>query len=410
MAKSNTTCPEYTALRKCYEDVIGLVSSDPGSLCDTLFSKGRIPNHVKTYIRSDSLLADDKARKLIDCVIDQIKLDPNVFHEFVEALKSPHYSMLKKKLTDCYQGESSSSSSLFSSIQHKQPFLSEIPECNLGDTVYTNAHDRGQTNTDTSFACPYCNKCSLERYLSNEGCPEATGETQLFPYLNTQGLSEVDKVVLRETLISETKKLRKLFASTDTSIAENLQVDVTILKNYVLDLVGDSEQNENETELKKATSIPEIILALHPYKSFLNYEIIESIVDRFGSSQDHAVMQKYVEAFNEFCRRSAFELPNNAFPKITNKRKETILSVKLTRRGHASLSDIVSVRQNMATILKVKKWDLQICSIEEGCLCVRFLVPAAVMSKTFPLSPDKKSALRNVKIYIGEKQIPPISG
>ena len=371
------TTPEYASLQKCYESIIAVVKIDPGSLCDALFSKGYVPESVRNYTRIDTLPDENKARKLIDNVIDQIKEDPNVFYHFLEILKSSHYDKLKKKLTECYQSERS-----------KTPDDSKAkpkPDINTGDT---------------SFLCPYCKSCSLEQYLSEEGCPKATGKT-LFPYLSTPNLCEEDRRVLEFSLVSATNDLIMLFAQTDTYVAENLCADVTIVKNFVLDLVRNLEQEGNGAKLSRATSIPEIILALQPYKSFLNYGIIESIANKFGTPDICAKMQKYVTAFNDFCKRSAFELPVNVLPKKGNKRSEKILSVKLIKKELASIRDTISAQLNMATILGVKPWALKICSIEDGCVCVRFLVPAAVMSKILPLSPDKKSALRDAGISIG---------
>ena len=402
MATRSTT-PEYAALQKCYESTIAVVKTDPGSLCDALFSKGYVSESVRNYTRNDALLDENKARKLIDTVIDQIKEDPIVFHHFLGTLKSSHYDTIKKKLTECYQSEKSKDNSSV-----KQSCSTEIPsqhEVSLADprrsnTVTNNESDTKSTNVDTSFLCPYCENCSIEQYLSEEGCPKATGKT-LFPYLDTPNLSEEDRAVLEFNLISATKDLKLLFTKTDTYIAKNLCADVTVVKNFALDLVRDMEQEDNEAKLEAATTISEIILSLHPYKSFLNYEIIENIANEFGTPDICDEMQKYVAAFNDFCKRSAYELPVNVLPKKVNKRKEKILSVKLTKRGVASIRDIVSVQLNMATILGVKTWSLKICSIEKGCVCVRFLVPEAVMIKILSLFLDKKNALRDAGISIG---------
>ena len=405
MATRSTT-PEYVALRKCYESIIAVVKTDPGSFCDALFSKGYVPETVRNYTRIDSLPDENKARKLIDTVIDQIKEDPKVFHDFLDTLKSSHYETIKKKLIEFYQTVRSETSVK----QSCSPLdLVSVPSQSDSDVrssklVANIDIDLKPSNTDTSFVCPYCRNCSLELYLSEEGCPKASGKT-LFPYLSTPNLSEEERTVLEFRLISVAKDLRMLFAQTDTYIAENLCADVTIMKNFVFDLVRDLEQEENEAELKRAASIPEIILALQPYKSFLNYEIIENIANKFGSPDIRAEMQKYVKAFNDFCKRSAFELPVNILPKKVNKRSEKILSVKLTKKSLASIRDIITAQQNMATILGVKMWALKICSIEDGCVCVRFLVPAVVMSKILPLSPEKKNVLRDAGINIGEEQI-----
>ena len=407
MATRSTT-PEYVALQKCYKLIIAVVKIDPGSLCDALFSKGYVSESVRNYTRMDTLPDENKARKLIDTVIDQIKEDPIVFHHFLETLTSSHYDSIKKKLTECYQIEKSKTDN--SDVRQSCSTEVLVPSqsgLTLADPRNSNTGASNESDTkptlnasDTSFLCPYCENCSLEQYLSEEGCPKATGKT-LFPYLNTPNLPEEDRTVLELSLVSATKDLIMLFAQIDTYIAENLCADVTIVKNFVFDLVRDMAQEENEAELNRATSIPEIILALRPYKSFLNYGIIESIANKFGTPDISAVMRNYVTAFTDFCKRSAFELPVNVLPNKVNKRKEKILSVKLTKRGVASIRDIVSVQLNMATILGVKTWALKICSIEKGCVCVRFLIPAAVMSKIPPLSTEKKNALRDADISIG---------
>ena len=377
----NILTPEYLAFRTCYEQVIRVAKIDPGSLCDALFSRGYIPESVRDYTRTDSLPDENKARKLIDNVIDHIRDDPKVFHEFINILESQHYDNLKKRLIETY------------SFQAKEPCQSEVLEKSIA-TVNTEHTSQPTTNT---FVCPYCSKCSLEQYLSDEGCPEASGKT-LFPYLDKTGLSEEDRLVLENTLVSETNDLKTLFAHTDTYIAQNLYVSVTKVKNFALDLVRDLEQEENEAKIETATTIPEIILALQPYNSYLNYEIIESIVTEFGSPETLAEMQKYVKAFNNFCKRSAFELPINALPKQVSKSNQKILSVKLAKKGLVLLRDAVTVRQILASIFGVKKWVLNLCSIEGGCVCVRFLVPAAVTNKILPLSPTVKSALRDADI------------
>ena len=395
-----TATPEYLTLQKCYEMVIGVVGTDPGSLCDALFSKGYVSESVRNYTRNDALLDENKARKLIDTLIDRIKDDPNVFHGFVEVLKSSHYDKLKKKLTECFQAESNADKLQSQVIKSSQSDVSSS-EVNLRAPAHTKSSE-SYTNNDTSFVCPYCKNCSLEQYLSDEGCPEAIGKT-LFPYLNMEGLSEEDRTVLEDTLASAAKDLRTLFARTDNYVAQNLHADVTLVKNFALNLVRDLEQEENEAKIEKANTIPEVILALHPYKSFLSYEIIESIVDEFGSPDICAMMQKYVATFSTFCKRSAFELPNNVLPKKGVAREEKVLSVKLTNKGHASLRNVVSAREVMASVLGVKKWALRICSIESGCMCVRFLVSAAVISKIFPLSPNKINSLKDAGINIEEQ-------
>ena len=403
----STTTPEYLTLQKRYRSIVLAVKADLGCLCDILFSKSLIPMSIKNYTQMDSVFDEDKARKVIDNVMNRIELDPGVFHEFVEALNSPHFSKLKETLNECYQTlrketdcpKVKPSSSDNSSITKPSP--REIS--GNAKSVHTSS---SQPNSDISFVCPYCKNCSLEKYLSDEGCPEATGRT-LFPYLNTQSLSEEDRMELEQSLVLSAQDLRQHFAFTDTYIAENLHADVTLVKNFVLDLVRNGKQKENIAKIEEADSISNIILALQPYKSFLNYDIIESIASKFGSTEICAEMQKYVTAFTEFCKRSAFEVPFNVLKKKVENGNEKVISVKLTKEDKDSLEKVFSARRKMASILGVNKCVFDVCSIEDGCLRVRFLVPAAVMSKILPLSPDKKSALRDAGIKIAEEEITP---
>ena len=381
----STSSPEYLALKKSYIPAIETVKLDPGSICDALFAKWNIPDSVTNYIRNDSKLVKDKARKLIDHVIDKIKSTPNVFHDFIEAItKIPYCCNLVRILKECYQSVKNSNEGECSTFS---PSQGDHSDRNIAgdESLHANA-----------FVCPYCQKCSLMQYLSDEGCPEKSGKT-LFPYLDTKRLSKQERMVLEDTLVIAAKDLIKLFAQTDNYIAQNLGANVTQVKNFALDLVKEFQCEENEAELRKATTIPEIILSLQPYKSFLNYDIIESIVDEFGSPEIKKKMQDYVTAFSNFCKRSAFELPISVFSKKLDM-EEVLLSVKVRKKDLVSLGDIISVRKKMASILKVRTWAFQLCSIEDGCVCVRFLVPFMVISKIHPLSPAKKRALSKANI------------
>ncbi len=225
------------------------------------------------------------------------------------------------------------------------------------------SHSDSTTSPGPSFTCPYCQQCTLEQYLSEEGCPEATGET-LFPYLNTPALSDEDQSVLEATLISDTQKMIELFALTDTTIVQNLKADVTEVKNCVLDLVSSLRDKKYIAKLEKANTIPHIFVALRPYQSFLNYKIVNSIVKIFGSDKENKIMKDYIIAFSKFCRRFAFKIPCNAFP-TSSRKNRTILSVILTSEGYSSLRDAISAKDTIASILGVNQWEFRLCTIKE---------------------------------------------
>ena len=97
----STSTPEYLAFQECYETLILTVKLQPGAFCDSLFARRYIPEAVRDYTRNESNLAEMKAEKLCDSVIDQIKHDPSVFYGFIEILKSRFIDKIADKLHQC---------------------------------------------------------------------------------------------------------------------------------------------------------------------------------------------------------------------------------------------------------------------------------------------------------------------
>ena len=198
----------------------------------------------------------------------------------------------------------------------------------------------------------------------------------------------------------------KLFASADTAIARNLKEDVALVKNFVLDMISSSDEKESDekkyiAQLVLADTIPSIFVALRPYKSFLNYRIVNDIVLEFGSEKDKMIMKDYVTAFDNFCKRSAFEIPRNIFPSLPESRNGTnILTVKLISRGYSSLRDVFSAKDTIASIFNVNVWTFDLCSIEDGCLCLRFLISAKVFAQLFPPTVSQLASLCEAGISI----------
>ncbi len=84
---ASKSSPEYQATLKSYVNLIEYASLEPGRLCDLFFGAKYISTDVRKFIRDKSQQEMDKARKLIDTIIDQIGVEPNVFHGFMKILK-----------------------------------------------------------------------------------------------------------------------------------------------------------------------------------------------------------------------------------------------------------------------------------------------------------------------------------
>ena len=135
---------------------------------------------------------------------------------------------------------------------------------------------------------------------------------------------------------------------------------------------------------------------------FFHYEVVERIAKKFGSKEDRQLMEEYVSKFNQFCERSVFEVPPNIFHDSDPRPGEKVFSIKFTPEEHASLGDIANVRQKLANILGIDILALQLCSITDGCVCLRFLISAQVAEEIFPLSQSVRSALDDIHVRILE--------
>ena len=260
---------------------------------------------------------------------------------------------------------------------------------------------------DSKFICPFCGKCSVLQFFSQGGCPkyDSTKRVSLFPFLDHSALTKDERLVLESRLLRETKKMVGLFATFEMSVIASLEsknISVSKLKTFTGNFVMLLGSKEDIERLERSANLDDIFFALHPFKSFFNYEVVEKIVEHFGSDEDKQQMKEYVSQFNNFCERSVFEVPPNIFHDSDPKPGDKVFSVKLTKEGHALLGDVVAMREKLADILKIEVFALQLCCITDGCVCLRFLISALVAEKIFPLSQSQISTLRDIDVRVLE--------
>ena len=292
----STSTPKYLAFQECYETLILTIKLQPDTFCDSLFARRYIPEAVRDYTRNESNLDHKKAEKLCDSVIDQIKHDPTVFYGFIEILKSHSIDKIADRLHQCC-------------CDHKA-----ASECQLksssGDKENTNNSSSNHKTSDagtggnsdySGFVCPHCEKCTVDQYFSEEGCPlkkQATDTKTLFPYLDTSTLMEDERASLEMHLKSDTRRMVERFADFTIFTRKSLQeqnkpldeiIDVVLsLKaSTVADIGIKLLDPEDITKIQAATSIARVFIILRNYMSFFNYQIIEHLIKHHGSADDH---------------------------------------------------------------------------------------------------------------------------
>ena len=402
--------PEYLALRKSYRAIVTYFKAQLGDTCDALFENGIIPPSVCDYVSTDAIPDLNKARRLLSALMDNVKSDPSVFHGFVSILKSegPWADSIVEQLEEAFKAERA-----LAHHDHSSEDSNDVIPDHSAKTK-TESEVKSKLPVSPSFICPFCKKCTVRRFFSKAGCPHAQYESSktesLFPYLDHKALSNDERVLLEGRLMDNTRKMICLFAEMENAVIESLKLQntsVSHLRNFVGNLVKPFGCKEDIERLERSADLYDIFFALHPFKSFFHYEVIESIVKQFGSMEDRQLMNEYISSFSKFCERSVFEVPPNIFNDGNTKPGDKVFSIKLTKAGHASLGDVVAVRNKVADILNIDVLALQLCCISEGCVCLKFVISSLVAQKIFPLSQSQISALSNFYVRILEPPTQP---
>jgi len=128
------------------------------------------------------------------------------------------------------------------------------------------------------------------------------------------------------------------------------------------------------------------------YWSFFNYELLEHIIQVFGTPEDKSKLQKYLDDLKKFCQRRIFEVPAHVYG---NERKEqdwVKFTVKLDDEVQ-KLQDLCQVKSKIAEIIGLRLSALYLCHIARGCVEVVFMIPQLVAQKTFPLTDGQQKLL-----------------
>ena len=79
---------EYKTLSNCYPDLVTCIGQFPNDIADRLRSSGILaPGDVK-FLRNPNNCNDDKARIIVDVVLNQVQNDQQVYHELIKAMRT----------------------------------------------------------------------------------------------------------------------------------------------------------------------------------------------------------------------------------------------------------------------------------------------------------------------------------
>ena len=222
--------------------------------------------------------------------------------------------------------------------------------------------DHGSTNTG--------------RKSSNDS--SSNGDYHTFSQLNSE-----DKAELEAHLILSADSMRKKFAALLVNVIKSFKeqnVEPTLLISAVLALTEHNDPAigkpllEREREaLMKAQSVDHIFHVLRPHMTFFNYEILEFLIEVMGSDNDKHNLQKFLQEFRRFCRRSVFEIPANVLGHSTEKGiDQQKFCIKITKQFKAALLVHCSKEQtepDLQTTSSIQASSSEEAMAREGMIC-----------------------------------------
>ena len=146
--------------------------------------------------------------------------------------------------------------------------------------------------------------------------------------------------------------------------------------------------------LMNAVSIAEIFSKIAPAMTFLDYGILEHIIDVYGEGTDMPQkLAQYKDDLTEFLR--SCKAPHSCKLKIPRTDSESAVKHNQTQMcfklKSVNMSEYREFKQKIAKLFDVAEDAIVLISIEEGCVELVFLFPKIVIEDVLPLAPSKKS-------------------
>ena len=220
-------------------------------------------------------------------------------------------------------------------------------------------------------------------------------------------LSPCKQEELKAMLDDDVRKMKHLFGrlvtKTHHSVKDRIPVEEFALSILALGAYEPAPEeqvqpllNEHRKEIKRAESIAKIFHILSAYWNYLSYEILEYIIELYGTSGDHERLKSYNAELQNFCKQRIFELPLSescSSTGISLSLGQEEFTVKLNVREDITIEELQRIKGRIAKILHVKQAAFIIKRVNPGCVQITFLIPKFVARKVFPLSFEQISAL-----------------
>ena len=167
------------------------------------------------------------------------------------------------------------------------------------------------------------------------------------------------------------------------------KIEVLHLRHSIIRLPGDLKNEHHifvkkvKAELKKAEPIADIFFTVDDYWDFLNYSLLEHIIDRHASDNVKKEMAEYVAQVSAFRRKTRLDKFSEIYKRKEKKVDEKFRTLVTEHDIHLStttLEKVEEIRHDICSELSLREFSLQLAAVAPGSLVITWLVPQSLVA------------------------------
>ena len=263
---------------------------------------------------------------------------------------------------------------------------SGVDGCPVSETLNFPTAVSETHHLDFTSGCGCSPSCSLYTISAGE-CPNPTGVE--VPILKStqpaMRLESEDEVT--ERFEHQTKRIRVEFAKLVSDTARSFKKRALDVHEVALFLQHSFPKTRVIIdEIARATSFEQVFMIVAGQgSSWFNYEMIEVLIEYFGTDEDKYRMHMYRQYFSDYVTQ---RLPKG-IKKIevgggAEEGREHLV-IKIDREwDEVTFADLNKLRGTFASILGVRRSALYLASIQEGCIMMTFMISKKLAKRLFP--------------------------
>ena len=174
---------------------------------------------------------------------------------------------------------------------------------------------------------------------------------------------------------------RKYMVATNVDVQDLLQ-SMTLLQG---DLRSEHKLfiQEKGEKLRKAESINDVFLTANEYWDFLNYSLLQHVLDKHASDEIKKAMEGYAEEITQFRKKTklrVFSKVHKRKPKKADDKFKELVSEHNIDLSTATLEDVEQFRNDICNELSLFPFSLQLAALTPGSVVITWLVPQSLVA------------------------------